>query len=132
MLLENNLIKKYQPRYNVLLKDDKSYPWICIKNERFPRVFSTRRIIKDGSDYFGPYTSMKTVSTLLDLIKGLYHLRNCNYDLAKEKIESGKYSVCLEYHLGNCKGACEGYETEDEYNEKIKAIKEIIKGNYKR
>mgnify|MGYP003666603943 FL=1 len=131
LLLENNLIKKYQPRYNVLLKDDKSYPWICIKNERFPRVFSTRRIIKDGSDYFGPYTSMKTVSTLLDLIKGLYHLRNCNYDLAKEKIESGKYSVCLEYHLGNCKGACEGYETEDEYNEKIKAIKEILKGNFK-
>ncbi len=131
LLLENNLIKKYQPRYNVLLKDDKSYPWICIKNERFPRVFSTRRIIKDGSDYFGPYTSMKTVSTLLDLIKGLYHLRNCNYDLAKEKIESGKYSVCLEYHLGNCKGACEGYETEDEYNENIKAINEILKGNFK-
>jgi excinuclease ABC subunit C len=131
LLLENNLIKKYQPRYNVMLKDDKSYPWICIKNERFPRVFSTRRIIKDGSEYFGPYTSMKTVSTLLDLIRGLYHLRNCNYDLAKDKIENGKYSVCLEYHLGNCKGACEGYETEEEYNENIKAIKEILKGNFK-
>ncbi len=131
LLLENNLIKKYQPRYNVLLKDDKSYPWICIKNERFPRVFSTRRVIKDGSEYFGPYTSMKTVSTLLDLIKGLYHLRNCNYDLSKEKIESGKYSVCLEYHLGNCKGACEGYETEEAYTENIKAIKEILKGNFK-
>lgn len=131
LLLENNLIKKYQPRYNVLLKDDKSYPWICIKNERFPRVFSTRRVIKDGSEYFGPYTSMKTVSTLLDLIKGLYHLRNCNYDLSKEKIENGKYSVCLEYHLGNCKGACEGYETEEAYNENIKAIKEILKGNFK-
>lgn len=131
LLLENNLIKKYQPRYNVLLKDDKSYPWICIKNEHFPRVFSTRRVIKDGSEYFGPYTSMKTVSTLLDLIKGLYHLRNCNYDLSKEKIENGKYSVCLEYHLGNCKGACEGYETEAAYNENIKAIKEILKGNFK-
>jgi excinuclease ABC subunit C len=131
LLLENNLIKKYQPRYNVMLKDDKSYPWICIKNERFPRVFSTRRVIKDGSEYFGPYTSMKTVSTLLDLIKGLYHLRNCNYDLSKEKIENGKYSVCLEYHLGNCNGACEGYETELEYNENIKAIKEILKGNFK-
>lgn len=131
LLLENNLIKKYQPRYNVLLKDDKSYPWICIKNERFPRVFSTRRVIKDGSEYFGPYTSMKTVSTLLDLIKGLYHLRNCNFDLSKEKIENGKYSVCLEYHLGNCKGACEAYETEEAYNENIKAIKEILKGNFK-
>jgi len=131
LLLENNLIKKYQPRYNVMLKDDKSYPWICIKKERFPRVFSTRRVIKDGSEYFGPYTSMKTVSTLLDLIKGLYHLRNCNYDLAEDKIVNGKYSVCLEYHLGNCKGACEGFETEDAYNESIKAIKEILKGNFK-
>jgi len=131
LLLENNLIKKYQPRYNVLLKDDKSYPWICIKNERFPRVFSTRRVIKDGSEYFGPYTSMKTVSTLLDLIKGVYYLRNCSYDLTKEKIENGKYSVCLEYHLGNCKGACEGYETEEEYNESITSIKEILKGNFK-
>ncbi|WP_298531409.1 excinuclease ABC subunit UvrC [uncultured Algibacter sp.] len=131
LLLENNLIKKYQPRYNVLLKDDKSYPWICIKNERFPRVFSTRRVFKDGSEYFGPYTSGKTVHTLLDLIKGLYSLRTCNYDLAQEKIEAGKYKVCLEYHLGNCKGPCEGYETIEEYNENIKAIKEILKGNFK-
>ncbi|WP_308991534.1 excinuclease ABC subunit UvrC [Mariniflexile litorale] len=131
LLLENNLIKKYQPKYNVMLKDDKSYPWICIKNERFPRVFSTRRVFKDGSDYFGPYTSMKTVHTLLDLIKGLYSLRNCNYDLSESKIESGKYKVCLEYHLGNCKGPCEGYETEQEYNENIKGIKEILKGNFK-
>jgi excinuclease ABC subunit C len=131
LLLENNLIKKYQPKYNVMLKDDKSYPWICVKNERFPRVFSTRRVFKDGSEYFGPYTSMKTVHTLLDLIKGLYSLRNCNYDLSETKIESGKYKVCLEYHLGNCKGACEGYETEAEYNESIKAIKEILKGNFK-
>src|SRR5690606_26692073 len=131
LLLENNLIKKHQPRYNVLLKDDKSYPWICIKNERFPRVFSTRRVIKDGSDYFGPYTSMKTVSTLLDLIKGLYYLRTCNYDLSEQKIEAGKYKVCLEYHLGNCKGPCEGLETEAEYHQNIKAIKEILKGNFK-
>lgn len=131
LLLENNLIKKYQPRYNVLLKDDKSYPWICIKNERFPRVFSTRRIIKDGSEYFGPYTSMKTVSTLLDLIRGLYQLRTCNYDLSPEKIEAGKYKVCLEYHLGNCKGGCEGLETEAAYQENIKAIREILKGNFK-
>ncbi|GAA3558299.1 excinuclease ABC subunit UvrC [Snuella lapsa] len=131
LLLENNLIKKYQPRYNVMLKDDKSYPWICIKNERFPRVFSTRRVIKDGSEYFGPYTSMKTVSTLLDLIKGLYSLRTCNYHLSEAKIESGKYKVCLEYHLGNCKGACEGLETEKEYNENVKAIKELLKGNFK-
>ena len=131
LLLENNLIKKYQPRYNVMLKDDKSYPWICIKKERFPRVFSTRRVFKDGSEYFGPYTSVKTVSTLLDLIKGLYQLRTCNYDLSPEKIQAGKYKVCLEYHLGNCKGACEGFETEEEYFENIKAIREILKGNFK-
>jgi len=114
-----------------MLKDDKSYPWICIKNERFPRVFSTRRVIKDGSEYFGPYTSMKTVSTLLDLIRGLYKLRTCNYDLSKEKIEAEKYKVCLEYHLGNCKGPCEGFQTLEDYNEGIAAIKEILKGNFK-
>lgn len=131
LLLENNLIKKHQPRYNVMLKDDKSYPWICIKNERFPRVFSTRRVIKDGSEYFGPYTSMKTVSTLLDLIRGLYKLRTCNYDLSKEKIDAEKYKVCLEYHLGNCKGPCEGFQTLEDYNEGIAAIKEILKGNFK-
>ncbi|GAA4803786.1 excinuclease ABC subunit UvrC [Litoribaculum gwangyangense] len=131
LLLENNLIKKHKPRYNVMLKDDKSYPWICIKNERFPRVFSTRRVFKNGGEYFGPYTSVKTVYTLLDLIKGLYSLRTCNYDLAEEKIQAGKYKVCLEYHLGNCNGPCEGFETETEYNENIKAIKEILKGNFK-
>ncbi len=131
LLLENNLIKTYQPRYNVLLKDDKSYPWICIKNERFPRVFSTRRVIKDGSEYFGPYTSMKTVKTLLDLIKGLYQLRTCNYDLSEEKISAHKYKVCLEFHLGNCNGPCEGLETEVEYHQNIAAIKEILKGNFK-
>lgn len=131
LLLENNLIKKYRPKYNVLLKDDKSYPWICIKKERFPRVFSTRRVIKDGSEYFGPYTSMKTVKTLLGLIKGLYQLRTCNYDLSESKIEAGKYKVCLEYHLGNCKGPCEGLETEAEYEANIIAIREILKGNFK-
>lgn len=131
LLLENNLIKKYQPRYNVLLKDDKSYPWICIKKERFPRVFSTRRVFKDGSEYFGPYTSMKTVKTLLDLIKGLYLLRTCNYDLAQDKIDAGKFKVCLEYHLGNCKGPCEGYQTEEDYHHNIAAIREILKGNFK-
>ncbi|NQY29157.1 MAG: excinuclease ABC subunit UvrC [Flavobacteriaceae bacterium] len=131
LLLENNLIKKYQPRYNVLLKDGKTYPWICIKNEAFPRVFSTRRVIKDGSEYFGPYTSIKTVRTLLDLIKGLYPLRTCNYQLSKENISSGKFKVCLEYHLKNCKGACEGLQTEETYNTQIIAIREILKGNFK-
>ena len=131
LLLENNLIKKYKPRYNVMLKDDKSYPWICIKKERFPRVFQTRRLIKDGSEYFGPYTSVKTVYTLLDLIKGLFLLRTCNYDLAEDKIQSKKYKVCLEYHIGNCKGACEGLETQEEYDENIKAIRKILKGNFK-
>ncbi|MCF1190546.1 excinuclease ABC subunit UvrC [Mangrovimonas sp. AS39] len=131
LLLENNLIKKYQPRYNVMLKDDKSYPWICVKKERFPRVFSTRRVIRDGSEYFGPYTSMKTVSTLLELIRGLFLLRTCNYDLSQDKIEADKYKVCLEYHLGNCKGPCEGLETEVAYHENINSIKEILKGNFK-
>lgn len=131
LLLENNLIKKYQPRYNVLLKDDKSYPWICIRNERFPRVFHTRRMIRDGSEYFGPYTSIKTVYTLLDLIKGLFPLRTCNYDLSKEKIDNHKYKVCLEYHLGNCKGACEAKEYESSYQNNITTIREILKGNFK-
>ena len=131
LLLENNLIKKYKPRYNVLLKDDKSYPWICIKNERFPRIFQTRRIIKDGSEYFGPYTSVKTVRILLDLIKSLYPLRTCNYDLSQEKIDAGKYKVCLEYHLGNCKGPCEGFQNLEDYQKQIEDIREIIKGNFK-
>ncbi|PKH49820.1 excinuclease ABC subunit C [Tenacibaculum sp. Bg11-29] len=131
LLLENNLIKKYKPRYNVLLKDDKSYPWICIKKERFPRVFSTRRVIKDGSEYFGPYTNMKTVHALLGLIKELYPLRTCTYDLSQQKIDADKYKVCLEYHLGNCKGPCEGYQHEDNYQDEIRAIRSIIKGNFK-
>ena len=131
LLLENNLIKKHQPRFNVMLKDDKTYPWICIKKERFPRVFLTRNLIKDGSEYFGPYTSVKTVHTLLDLIRGLYALRTCTYDLSQEKINNGKYKICLEYHLGNCKGPCEGLQDEKEYNENIEAIRQIVKGNFK-
>lgn len=131
LLLENNLIKQYQPRYNVLLKDDKTYPWICIKREPFPRVFLTRNKINDGSEYFGPYTSFKTVNTILSLIKELYPLRTCNYDLSPENIRSGKYSVCLEYHIKNCKGPCEGYESEAEYEQKIKGVREILKGNFK-
>jgi len=131
LLLENNLIKKYRPRYNVLLKDDKSYPWICIKNERFPRIFPTRRHIKDGSEYYGPYTSMKTVRTLLDLIKSVYPLRTCSYDLSKEKIETGKYKRCLEYHLGNCNGPCEGLQSAEEYQNQVEDIREIVKGNFK-
>lgn len=131
LLLENNLIKKHKPRYNVLLKDDKSYPWICIKKERYPRVFMTRNVVKDGSEYFGPYTSVKTVRVLLDLIKDLYPLRNCSFDLSEKNIEEGKYKVCLEYHLKNCKGACEGLETEQNYSESIKEIRNIVKGNFK-
>ena len=131
LLLENNLIKKYLPRYNVMLKDDKSYPWICIKKEPFPRIFSTRRVIKDGSEYYGPFTSMKTVHTLLDLIKGLYPLRTCNYDLSQKNVAAGKYKACLEYHLGNCLAPCEGKHQEAYYNENIDAIRQIIKGNFK-
>jgi excinuclease ABC subunit C len=131
LLLENNLIKKYKPRYNVLLKDDKTYPWICIKKERFPRIFMTRRVIKDGSEYFGPYTSVKTVRVLLDLIKELYPLRTCKYDLSAQNINEGKYKVCLEYHLKNCKGACEGLELEENYTNSIIEIRNIIKGNFK-
>ncbi len=131
LLLENNLIKKYKPKYNVLLKDDKTYPWICIKKERFPRVFMTRRVIKDGSEYYGPYTSVRTIKALLELIKELYTLRTCKYDLSREKINTGKYKVCLEYHLGNCLGPCEALETEAHYNNAIKEIRNIIKGNFK-
>lgn len=131
LLLENNLIKRLQPRYNVLLKDDKSYPWICIKKEAFPRVFTTRRVVKDGSEYFGPYTNIKTVHTLLELIKELYPLRTCNYDLNLSNVRANKYKVCLEYHIGNCQGPCEGYETEKQYEAKIVQIRDILKGNFK-
>ncbi|SFS78702.1 Excinuclease ABC subunit C [Zhouia amylolytica] len=131
LLLENNMIKKYQPRYNVMLKDDKTYPWICIKNERFPRVFSTRKLVRDGSEYFGPYTNVRTVRALLELIKDLYPLRTCSYDLSKEKIDAGRYKVCLEYHIGNCLGPCEGIQSTESYDQQIKAIREIVKGNLK-
>jgi excinuclease ABC subunit C len=131
LLLENNLIKKYQPRYNIMLKDDKTYPWICIKKERFPRVFLTRNVLKDGSEYFGPYTSVRTVKALLDLIKELYPLRTCKYDLSETNIKNGKYKVCLEYHLGNCKGACEGLQTLKNYQIDIDVIRNIVKGNFK-
>ncbi|RKR10526.1 excinuclease ABC subunit C [Flavobacterium sp. 90] len=131
LLLENNLIKTLQPRYNVLLRDDKSYPWICIKKEPFSRIFSTRRMVKDGSEYFGPYTSFKTVHTILELIKELYPLRTCNYDLSKSNIDSGKFKVCLEYHIGNCKGPCEGFESLEDYQKQVDAIREILKGNFK-
>jgi excinuclease ABC subunit C len=129
LLLENNLIKKIQPRYNVLLKDDKTFPWICIKNERFPRVFSTRKIIQDNSEYYGPYTSAGMVRTLLELIHQLYKLRNCNYNLTKENIKSGKFKICLEYHIGNCKGPCENLQKEEDYNQTIIQIRQIVNGN---
>ncbi|MGC9354939.1 MAG: excinuclease ABC subunit UvrC [Mariniphaga sp.] len=129
LLLENNLIKKYQPRYNIRLKDDKSYPWICIKNEPFPRVFKTRNLIRDGSKYFGPYTSIYTVRTLLELFKTEYKLRTCNYQLTEENIKSGKYKVCLEYHIGNCEGPCEGLVSAEKYNQGIEDITNILKGN---
>jgi excinuclease ABC subunit C len=129
LLLENNLIKKYQPRYNIRLKDDKSYPWICVKNEPFPRVFKTRNLIKDGSKYFGPYTSIYTVRTLLELFKSEYKLRTCNYLLTDENIRSKKYKVCLEYHIGNCEGPCEGLISDEKYNQGIDDITDILKGN---
>lgn len=130
LLLENNLIKKYQPRYNILLKDDKTFPWICIKNEPFPRVFRTRQVIKDGSEYFGPYASVYVCYALLDLIRELYPLRTCTYDLNRKNIESGKFKVCLEYHLGNCLGPCEDLQSEEDYTKNIQSIRNILKGNY--
>lgn len=129
LLLENNLIKEYQPRYNVLLKDDKTFPWICIKKEPYPRIFPTRRIVKDGSQYFGPYANVKMMHTLLDLIRQLYPLRTCNLKLTQENIKAEKFKVCLEYHIGNCKGPCVGKQTEDDYESAIQHIKKIIKGN---
>lgn len=129
LLLENNLIKKLQPRYNVLLKDDKTFPWICIKNEPFPRVFLTRKILNDGSKYYGPYTSASTARTLINLVHQLFLLRNCNYNLSDENISSGKYKVCLEYHINNCLGPCEGLQDKKSYNDSIHQIHDILKGN---
>ncbi|MCB0570545.1 MAG: excinuclease ABC subunit C [Phaeodactylibacter sp.] len=130
LLLENTLIKKYQPRYNVMLRDDKSYSYICIKNERFPRVFITRRVIRDGSTYFGPYTSKSRIKIILELIRRLFPLRTCNFNLSEEYIAGGKYKVCLEYHIKNCLGPCEGLESEDDYNDKISQVRNILKGNF--
>ena len=132
LLLENNLIKEHQPFYNVMLKDDKTYPWICIKNENFPRVFLTRTIIKDGSEYYGPYAKVRPAKILLETIKNLYKIRSCSLDLAPQKIEDGKYKVCLEYHIKNCKGPCEGLESLESYDEKIDAIRGIIKGDFRK
>ena len=129
LLLENNLIKKHQPRYNILLKDDKTFPWICIKNEPFPRVFSTRNVVNDGSNYYGPYTSAYAVKILLSLIRQLYKLRTCKHSLTEENIARNKIKLCLEYHIGNCKGPCEKLQTAEEYDESIRQIREIIKGN---
>ena len=131
LLLENNLIKTMQPRFNVLLRDDKTYPWICIKKEPFSKIFPTRKMIKDGSEYFGPYTSFKTVHTILDLIRELYPLRTCNLDLTQNNIQNHKFKVCLEFHIGRCKGPCEGLETLEHYQNQINAIREILKGNFK-
>lgn len=129
LLLENNLIKKYQPRYNIRLKDDKTYPWIVITNERFPRVFQTRNVIRDGSSYFGPYTSLFTVRTLLDFFHKIYKLRNCRLNLSEENVRLGKFRVCLEYHMGNCMGPCVGKIEHDLYMKSINQIKEILRGN---
>jgi excinuclease ABC subunit C len=129
LLLENNLIKKHQPRYNVMLKDDKSFPWICVRNEAFPRVFSTRNIIQDSSVYYGPYTSVVMVRTILEMIRQLFPLRTCRLNLSAEMIKKNKYKVCLEYHLGNCKGPCIGLQEEKEYNVYIEQVHQILKGN---
>ena len=129
LILENNLIKKYKPRYNIMLKDDKTYPWICIKNEPFPRVFQTRRVERDGSLYFGPFTSVMLVRTLLELFGQSYKLRNCNLQLSEANVSRGKFKVCLQYHIGNCLGPCENHQNEESYNKSIEEIKSILKGN---
>ena len=131
LLLENNLIKKHQPKYNVMLKDDKTYPFICVKNEPFPRVYSTRRVVKDGSFYFGPYTSVRLVRTLIDFIHQLYPLRTCNFNLKLENIQKKKFKLCLEHHIGNCLAPCEGFQSEDSYQIGINHISQILKGDIK-
>ncbi|MHA6696323.1 excinuclease ABC subunit UvrC [Chryseobacterium sp. A301] len=132
LLLENNLIKEHRPIYNVLMKDDKTYPWICIKNEAFPRVFLTRNRIKDGSEYYGPYAKVRPAKVLLDTIKNLYQIRSCSLNLSPEKVAEGKYRVCLEYHIKNCKGPCEGLESKESYDDKIEAIRGIVKGDFRK
>jgi excinuclease ABC subunit C len=130
LILENTLIKEHQPRYNILLRDDKTYPWICIKKEAFPRVFTTRKIQKDGSEYFGPFTNFKTVRLLMNLIQELYPLRNCSYDLRSKSIKAKNYKVCLEYHIGNCLGACVGEQSESNYAHQIREIRVLLCGNF--
>ena len=129
LILENNLIKKYQPRYNILLKDDKTFPWICIKNERFPRLFYTRRVERDGSDYFGPFTSMIMVRALIEMMREMYKLRTCALALTEENVSRGKFKVCLQYHIGNCLGPCEDLQDEETYLRNIEEIKHILRGN---
>lgn len=129
LLLENNMIKQYKPRYNIMLKDDKTYPWICVKNERFPRVYLTRKKVNDGSIYFGPYPSVMTARTLLEMLRQLYPIRNCKLILKEENINNGHYRPCLEYHIGNCKAPCDGSISEDDYRQMIQNIKRVIKGN---
>ena len=132
LILENNLIKEFQPKYNILLKDGKTYPYICIKKERFPRIFSTRRLIKDGSEYLGPFSSSKMVKSLLELIKNSYQIRSCNFNLAQHHIDNKKYKVCLDYHIKKCKGPCEGLQSEEAYNDQINQIRNILKGNIRK
>ncbi len=129
LLLENNLIKSLKPRYNINLRDDKTYPWIILKKERFPRLFYTRKIIKDGSEYFGPYAAVKVMHTLLDVIRQTYQLRTCSLDLHPQKIEKGNFRPCLEFHIGRCKAPCANKQTEDDYNQNIDEIRQIIKGD---
>ncbi|TSA27197.1 MAG: excinuclease ABC subunit UvrC [Bacteroidetes bacterium] len=129
LLLENNLIKKYRPRYNVALKDDKTFPWICVKNEPFPRIFPTRSLIRDGSEFFGPYANVRLMHTLLGLIRQLFPLRNCSLNLSDKNIRAGKFKICLEYHIGNCKGPCVGFQSMEDYDLSVQGIRNIIKGN---
>lgn len=128
LLLENSLIKKHQPRYNILLKDGKTYPWICVKNEFFPRIFKTRNMVKDGSIYYGPYTYLPAIHILLELISELYPIRNCKLNLTPDNINEGKFKVCLQYHIKKCKGCCEGLQSLEEYNKNIGEIKLLLKG----
>ena len=130
LLTENSLIKRHQPRYNIQLKDDKTYPWICIKKEPYPRIFKTRKIENDGSEYFGPYTSVKTMQGILNLVNQLYNIRTCSYNLSQENIAKGKFKVCLEYHIGNCLGPCEALQSEDSYDLAVDEVRNIIKGSF--
>lgn len=129
LLLENSMIKEHQPKFNIQLRDDKTYPWICIKKERFPRVFPTRNVVRDGSEYYGPYASVKKMKVILDIVSKTHQIRNCNFNLSAENIEKKKFKVCLEYHIGNCLGPCEGRQEEKDYNQRIDEIRKLIKGD---